>query len=210
MADVYSRPLYLMGQSMVARSQLINTRFITLFLRILCACLLVFSSYFLVRYWYARFFQIDKIAQGLFDLAQKRKTEIINLLDEKRTKVQQLAQQETIIDSFEPLNKAFALPLHKEEADYKKYEVVVDRYVASYADFFPNKDILLINTEGTIFYVTKGEVVGKNIIKDVPQSGLAQSFERALTTFTTDISDFEVDPLFHEPAIFIVQPLFKN
>ena len=199
-----------MGQSMVARSQLINTRFITLFLRILCACLLVFSSYFLVRYWYARFFQIDKIAQGLFDLAQKRKTEIINLLDEKRTKVQQLAQQETIIDSFEPLNKAFALPLHKEEADYKKYEVVVDRYVASYADFFPNKDILLINTEGTIFYVTKGEVVGKNIIKDAPQSGLAQSFERALTTFTTDISDFEVDPLFHEPAIFIVQPLFKN
>lgn len=195
---------------MVAKSRLINARSITLFLRIVCACLLVPSSYFLIRYWHARIFLVDKVAQGLYDFAQKRKTEIVTLLDQEREKVQKLANQENLLNSFGLLSQNFALPLHKEEPDYKKYEVALDQYIADYADFFQNKDILLANRDGTIFYVTKGEVVGKNILTDSRDSGLARSFERVLTTFTADISEFEVEPLFNEPALFIVQPLFKD
>lgn len=136
-------------------------------------------------------------------MATKRADEIDAFLTEQESNAVKLSEKSTIITTF---NDAYT----KKEPTVSTEKL--NEFLAPYKDQMFFKNIVFIDTEGSILFSTKNsEIIGKNINKNnYARSSLSTSCERADMTMTNDFSYFSFDELLQEPAMFITIPLLKE
>lgn len=134
----------------------------------------------------------QKVAQVANTTAQK----IIQLIIEQHDAIEQLASQQLIINAFSNTHDTEQLlQLIKAHG----HTIIFSR-------------VLLLTTNGTVIFSTKANgLVGKKILsQEYEKSFFAKSIIRTIITETFDISVFGIDSLFHEPVLFICQPIIQN
>ncbi len=166
-------------------------------------------------YWYTHSSLATTVGKRLNVLAAEREQEILHLVDQYKSYSATLARDATFTGYVAAVHKEFAagqLADYKNTpAAYKEAEKDLDHFINRYQKSENYKDLFLINTDGTIFYVYKGEMLNANILSPQYSGGaLAHSFERVKMTLTVDISEFTVDPLLKAPAIFILYPVIAH
>ena len=171
---------------------------------------LVLTAYFFIRYCSARFNSTAYVARQVKEIADTRKNEIINFLQEQRNQSAHVAGNEQVVRSFVALSKLF--DPKKDSPEYKKEEIELDQFFNGYKATYNFRDIIFIDHQGALFYTTKIDVFGeKNIFKgDYAGGPVSKSFERVRMTLTPDITDFSISKLANEPAFYIVQPVFSE
>lgn len=175
----------------------------------ICIVFFVCASYFFIRYWFARTMLASRIGSQLNSIAHEREVQILAALAEQKKEIDILAHNAEFLSSFETLTSAAGQG--KTSEAYKKEEAKLDQFFNQYPSTLHYKDFFLIDLQGTIFYVNKGEIIGKNLLEpQLSKSAITHSFNRVMMTLTPDVSEFSIDPLFKEPALFILQPILHN
>ena len=154
-------------------------------------------------YSYLGYSIVPTYKKHLWSMATKRADEIDVFLTEQENNAVKLSEKSTIITT---LNDAYT----KKEPTISTEKL--NDFLAPYKEQMFFKNILLIDTEGSILFSTKNsDIIGKNINKNsYAHSALSTSCERADMTITNDFSYFSFDELLQEPAMFITIPLLKE
>ena len=166
-----------------------------------------------INYWYQRVSLVSRFGSKLERVIKDREKEILNLITSYKKNVAEIAYNAQFISLVKSLDENFvrgSLGDYKGTSSaYKKPEAQLDQWLNHYNHKF--KDLFLINKDGIIFYVNKGEMINANLTEpSLRQSALALSFERTKITLTPDISEFAIDPLVKDPSLFILEPVFSN
>lgn len=171
---------------------------------------LIGLSYFLMGYVYNKATLVSKYGQQLHIIAKERQLKIIAALEEQKKQSSVLAAHHEFISLFKAVSDSFAASRDYKNPDYKKEEVKLDHFFNVYKATFNYRDIILIQPDGSMFYTSKIDLPRQNNLLDLSyqKSALSQSFMRIRVTHTTDISEFAIEPVVKEPAIFVLQPVF--
>lgn len=158
---------------------------------------------------------IRKTGKQLLAIANQRKQSILEMLDSQRAKVAQFSNDDQIVSLSQSLLKTYvpgAVGDYKSTStEYKEFEKQLDQLLNQQNTVYQFKDIMLINTEGMLYYTFKNDLINVDLRSQKSRtSELAQSFERARMTLTTDISEFAVDPELNAPALYILRPLLNQ
>lgn len=184
-------------------------------LSVLGIILILVSSFFIIRTSIISSSIIKKTGKQLLAIANQRKKNILEMLDSQRAKVAQFSNNEQVIALSQSLLKTYvpgAVGDYKATSEeYKEFEKQLDQLLTQQNTVYDFKDIMLINTEGMIYYTFKNDLINVDLKSQQSRtSELAQSFERTRTTLTADISEFAVDPELKTPALYILRPLFNQ
>lgn len=160
-------------------------------------------------YLFSRSHVVKTYSSSLTELVRERRDAIIAVLEDQKGKSNQLSKNAEFISLFQSLNNAFDGTLSS--AGYKTEEAKLDQFFNHYRSIFNYKDIILIQPNGTMFYSNKIDLItDKNLLHILNASYLAQSFDRVRMTFTSDISEFGIEPATQVPSLFICEPVFKD
>jgi len=156
--------------------------------------------------WYQYIYHsiLPTYEKKLSTIAQTRKQEINQYLEQQEKNALKLAQEDSILkalsnapqttspNTIEQQNIAALIATHKEEMEFK--------------------NILLVNKNGKIiFSTTKKDLLTTDLNKsEYTNSSLGKSHERATMTLTNDFSNFNFNELLNEPALFITIPILKE
>lgn len=134
-------------------------------------------------------------------MAQNRSKEMSTYLNLQQNNALQLSQDTTIINTL-------AAPFEKNNNDTQQQSLL--NLVNAHQEAMGFKNIVLINTLGTIvFSTTKTNITGQSINNQL-NSSLGSAYERVIMTLTSDFSRFNYNELLQEPALFITIPILKE
>jgi hypothetical protein len=149
---------------------------------------------------------VPQYKQKLLTIADNRKQEIGNYLNQQEKNAINLSQETTIINLLSNGNQTIQAHSDKDE------QQSLTNLLAPHKANMGFKNILLIDKNGIIrFSTTKKNLIGININDPLyVNSSLEKSYERASMTLTNDFSNFNFNDLLQEPALFITIPILKN
>lgn len=158
---------------------------------------------------------VEKVGRQFLQYAEERKVQILDYLEEQRLKLSEFTQDPHIINLAELLTQYY---VHGAIGDYtttseeyKNIEKQLDQLINQGNSTYQFKDVMFIDPSGKIYYTFKNNMINVDLLSSRSQAtNLAQSFARTRMTFTTDISEFSIDPELNAPALYMLHPLFKD
>lgn len=157
----------------------------------------------------------QKTGNQLLKVAEAQKLRILGFIDEQRNNLAAVSDNAQIITLSEQILKTYTFgakgDFKNTSPEYKEFEKKLDQLLNQQNSLYQFKDMMLITTDGKIFYTFKNNLINVDLASEKSRtSALGQSFDRARMTFTTDISEFSVDPELNAPALYMLRPLFSE
>jgi cell division protein FtsL len=173
------------------------------------------SGFLIIRTYLLSSRIVQRTGTQLLQIAQERKKSILEFVDSQRSKIALFADNQQIISLAQNLLKTYSYgavgDYKSTSSEYKEFEKQLDQLLNQQNAIYEFKDIMLINADGKAFYTFKNELINIDLRSEkLHVTPLAQSFERARMTLTSDISEFGVDPELDAPALYMLRPLFDE
>ena len=152
-----------------------------------------------------------EVTNNLRAIADSKANQIETYARERKQDVTVLARMPTLVNAFEPLERAFRE--HGLDApEYTAIEHELRPFLRDYLSRSGYADLFLIAPSGdAMFSVRKGEDLGSNFYTGPNKdTALARVFDRARNLLETEVSDFEYYAATNEPAAFIAAPVVNG
>ena len=153
----------------------------------------------------------QEVTNNLRAIADSKANQIETYARERQRNVTALARMPGIVNSFEPLDRAFFE--HGIGApEYTAIENELRPFLSDYLEQSGYADVFLISPSGdAIFSVRQGEDLGSNFYTGPNKdTELARVFDRAKTLLVTEVSNFEYYAATNAPAAFIAAPVLQG
>jgi signal transduction histidine kinase len=153
----------------------------------------------------------QEVTNNLRSIADSKANQIETYARERQRNVTALARTPSIVNTFEPLDRAF-FEHGIGSPEYIAVENELRPFLRDYLEQSGYADLFLISPSGdAIFSVRQGEDLGSNFYTGPNKdTELARVFDRAKTLLVTEVSNFEYYAVTNEPAAFIAAPVLKR
>ncbi len=161
--------------------------------------LFIMMSSLLALHYYKLHIIIPQYEKLLSKIVDDRSREMNAFFAQQEKNAVQLAQQSVIQNALE----------HKKVDEATKKAIAT--LIESHKEKMLFKNIILLDSTGTISFSTEEVLVGKNLTPAPwASSSLNDSYQRAMMTLTNDFSYFNFNPLLKTNALFISIPILKE
>lgn len=152
-----------------------------------------------------------EVEQSLEASSKAKAVQVENYVVERKRNVSGLSRIPDIIAALADFNQAFNKAGNK-SAEYEEIDQRMRPFLTSVKESRGYSDLFLISPDGEcLFSVTKGEVMGSNIITGpYRESSLAKVFERTKSMLDAEVSDFDYYQSSNESAAFIAAPVMRG
>ena len=153
----------------------------------------------------------QEVANNLRAIADSKANQIETYAHERQRNVTTLARTPSIVNTFEPLERAF-LEHGIGTPEYTAVENELRPFLSDYLEQSGYADVFLLSPSGdAIFSVRQGEDLGSNFYTGPNKdTALARVFDRAKTLLVTEVSNFEYYAATNAPAAFIAAPVLQE
>jgi signal transduction histidine kinase len=153
----------------------------------------------------------QEVTNNLRAIADSKANQIETYARERQRNVTALARMPSIMNTFEPLDRAF-FEHGIGTPEYTAVENVLHPFLRDYLEQSGYADVLLLSPSGdAIFSVRQGEDLGSNFYTGPNKdTALARVFDRAKTLLVTEVSNFEYYAATNAPAAFIAAPVLQG
>ena len=153
----------------------------------------------------------QEVANNLHAIADSKANQIETYAHERQRNVTTLARTPSIVNTFEPLERAF-LEHGIGTPEYTAVENELRPFLSDYLEQSGYADVFLLSPSGdAIFSVRQGEDLGSNFYTGPNKdTALARVFDRAKTLLVTEVSNFEYYAATNAPAAFIAAPVLQE
>jgi signal transduction histidine kinase len=153
----------------------------------------------------------QEVTNNLRAIADSKANQIETYARERQRNVTALARMPSIMNTFEPLDRAF-FEHGIGTPEYTAVENELHPFLRDYLEQSGYADVLLLSPSGdAIFSVRQGEDLGSNFYTGPNKdTELARVFDRAKTLLVTEVSNFEYYAATNAPAAFIAAPVLQG
>jgi signal transduction histidine kinase len=153
----------------------------------------------------------QEVTNNLRAIADSKANQIETYARERQRNVTALARMPSIVNAFEPLDRAF-FEHGIGSPEYTAIENELRPFLSDYLEQSGYADVFLISPSGdAIFSVRQGEDLGSNFYTGPNKdTALARVFDRAKTLLVTEVSNFEYYAATNAPAAFMAAPVLQG
>ena len=153
----------------------------------------------------------EQVTRQLLAVADAKAQSLETYLFERKANATTLASSPLLISELEQLSAAF----HQDGAEAPAYAVKAQAArddLKRYRDAYGYENLLLIDVDGDVVFSLEPAAERVPNLHDGThaRSALTRAFDSVSTLLTTEITDYELDPVDDDERAFIAAPIFKN